>query len=235
MRGKSIRASVFYFIGNIFDKAIAFITVPIFTRLLSTADYGITSTYLSWVSVLSVVITLSLGESARNGVVEYSNDKDSFMSSIISLGTISALVITGILYIGSYLFDFGFTPTVVLLCCAHSYAVSIITAVQWQYVMEVKYVSRTLLQSIPNLLIVIISIILIRHFPNEKYLGRIIPNVFILFIITLAYLLFYFYRGKCFVSMKYWKYALNFSLPVIFHTISSVILAQADRTMIFEK
>ena len=232
MRGKSIRASVFYFIGNIFDKAIAFITVPIFTRLLSTADYGITSTYLSWVSVLSVVITLSLGESARNGVVEYSNDKDSFMSSIISLGTISALVITGILYIGSYLFDFGFTPTVVLLCCAHSYAVSIITAVQWQYVMEVKYVSRTLLQSIPNLLIVIISIILIRHFPNEKYLGRIIPNVFILFIITLAYLLFYFYRGKCFVSMKYWKYALNFSLPVIFHTISSVILAQADRTMI---
>ena len=94
MRGKSIRASVFYFIGNIFDKAIAFITVPIFTRLLSTADYGITSTYLSWVSVLSVVITLSLGESARNGVVEYSNDKDSFMSSIISLGTISALVIT---------------------------------------------------------------------------------------------------------------------------------------------
>ena len=42
-----LKASSLYFLGNIFDKAIAFITIPIFTRLLSTEDYGIIGTYLS--------------------------------------------------------------------------------------------------------------------------------------------------------------------------------------------
>ena len=41
---KLLKASSFYFIGNIFDKVLfAFITVPIFTRLLSASDYGITT------------------------------------------------------------------------------------------------------------------------------------------------------------------------------------------------
>ena len=34
--GVLVKASMAYLIGNIFDKAIAFITVPIFTRLLSS-------------------------------------------------------------------------------------------------------------------------------------------------------------------------------------------------------
>ena len=35
------KAGTFYFIGNIFNKGISFLTVPIFTRILSTSDYGI--------------------------------------------------------------------------------------------------------------------------------------------------------------------------------------------------
>ena len=54
---KILKAGTLYFIGNIFDKAVAFITVPIFTRMLSTSDYGVTTTYLSWVSILTVIIT----------------------------------------------------------------------------------------------------------------------------------------------------------------------------------
>ena len=158
MKRKNIKASIFYFIGNIFDKAIAFITIPIFTRLLSTADYGVVTTYLSWVSVMSVVITLSLGESVRVGITDFRNDKDAYMSSILGLGTISAVVITSLLLLIGSVFEIGISFQLVILCCLHSYAVSIINAIQWQYVMNMNYVKRTLIQSLPNLIIVFLSI-----------------------------------------------------------------------------
>ena len=41
------KASTYYLIGNLFNKGIAFLTVPIFTRILSTTDYGIVTTYNS--------------------------------------------------------------------------------------------------------------------------------------------------------------------------------------------
>lgn len=100
---KILKAGTLYFIGNIFDKAVAFITVPIFTRMLSTSDYGVTTTYLSWVSILTVIITLSLGNSIRTAVVDFESDKDGYLSSIFALGTISAIIMSGGICIVSYM------------------------------------------------------------------------------------------------------------------------------------
>ena len=95
------KAGGLYLFGNIFDKAIAFFTVPIFTRLLSTSDYGYTTTYQSWVSILTVVITLSLGNSIRSAVVDFKDRKDEYLSSVFALGTLSAILITGLVSIVS--------------------------------------------------------------------------------------------------------------------------------------
>ena len=63
---KAIKASMFYMVGNLFDKAIAFITIPIFTRMLSTSEYGILNTYTSWVSIFAIIVGLSLGQTLRS-------------------------------------------------------------------------------------------------------------------------------------------------------------------------
>ena len=54
------KASTFYLIGSLFNKGIGFITVPIFTRILTLSDYGIVTTYNSWVSIISMFISLAL-------------------------------------------------------------------------------------------------------------------------------------------------------------------------------
>lgn len=82
------KAGFFYLFGNLFNKAIAFITIPIFTRLMSTSDYGIVNTYMSWVTILSVIVGLSLGNSIRNAHVDYKNDMDGYLSSIFFLSLI---------------------------------------------------------------------------------------------------------------------------------------------------
>ena len=232
MAKKEAKAGGLYLFGNIFDKAVAFITVPIFTRMLSTSDYGYTTTYLSWVNILTVIITLSLGNSIRSAVVDYKGKEDEYLSSVFFLGTLSALAITGILSIVALVSSDSLPLPIILLCCADSYAVSILATVKWRYMMEMKYVRRTILQSLPNILIVIIAVIFISNMEHEKYLGRIYANTIVSFALALFYVLIYFSRGRTFFNKVYWKYALSFSLPLIFHSLSNVILSPADRSMI---
>ena len=40
------KASTFYLIGSLFNKGIGFITVPIFTRILTLSDYGIVTSHI---------------------------------------------------------------------------------------------------------------------------------------------------------------------------------------------
>ena len=54
------KAGTYYLVGNIFNKGIAFLTVPIFTRILSTNDYGIVTTYNSWIGILAMILGFAL-------------------------------------------------------------------------------------------------------------------------------------------------------------------------------
>lgn len=229
---KLLKAGGLYFIGNIFDKAIAFVTVPIFTRMLSTSEYGTITTYLSWVSILSVFITLSLGNSIRTAEIDFSDEKDNYMSSIFALGTLSSVIMTTLICFATSFWASENTVILVFCCCIQSYSASIIQAVQWRYMMDVKYLQRTALQSLPNIAIIVLSIVFIRLLDSNKYFGRAYAYVLVYTLIAIAYLIYYFAKGHTFYNKKYWGYALAFSLPIIFHSLSTVILSQADRSMI---
>ena len=45
---------------------IAFLTTPIFTRIMSAEEYGVVSVYNSWISILTVVLTLQLATGVYN-------------------------------------------------------------------------------------------------------------------------------------------------------------------------
>ncbi len=232
MKKKLLGAGIFYLLGNIFDKAIAFITVPIFTRLLSPADYGVVTSYLSWASILSVIITLSISESVRSAIIDFPEEMDGYMSSMFGLGTLSAIIQTSIISLISLFIPNFLSIDIILYCCLHAYAVSMITMVQWHLVLDYKYLLRTFTQSIPNILIIVLSIFWIQQLETNKYLGRILPNVIVIFITSLISMIIYWARGRVIYRKEYWNYALKFSIPVIFHLLSTVILSQADRTMI---
>ena len=65
------KASTCYLIGNIFNKGIAFLTVPIFTRILSTSDYGIVTTYNSWIGIVSMLLGFALHMAIRSSFIDY--------------------------------------------------------------------------------------------------------------------------------------------------------------------
>ena len=55
-----IKASFWFLLCSFLQKGISVITTPIFTRLLSTAEYGQYNVFNSWLSIATIFITLNL-------------------------------------------------------------------------------------------------------------------------------------------------------------------------------
>lgn len=227
-----IKALLLYSFGNIFNRAISLLLLPVITRLLSTSDYGIVSTYISWHHILVPVIGMQLGMSIRPAFNDKKSQIYSFISSIYFLIIIWATFISIVVLVIIIVFEIGVPIGIAMMCLFHGIMSVIINGHIKKLLMEIKYVQRTLFLSIPNLLVVIISIILLSIDNTNGYMKRIFPYVIVYGIIGNIILIRYFIKGKKFIDYRNWKYALIFSLPLIFHELSKTILATSDRTII---
>ena len=83
-----MKVSFWALLCGILQKGIGIITTPIFTRLLSTSEYGQYNVFNSWFQILTIVITLSLFAGVFDqGLVKFEEEKKEFTSSVIGLST----------------------------------------------------------------------------------------------------------------------------------------------------
>ena len=92
-----IRASFWFLIASFLQRGISVITTPIFTRLLSTSEYGHFNVFVSWQDILKVIVILYLPWGVyEQGIVKFDDQKKTFTSSLLGLGTTLVLIWTGI-------------------------------------------------------------------------------------------------------------------------------------------
>lgn len=227
------KISAYYLFGTLFSKGLAFFTVPIFTRIMSTNDYGIVNTYNSWVAILSMIIGLTLHMGIRAAFIDYEEKIDEFMSSMISV----TLIITFFVFISGCFFSLILNKEIdfklILFCIFQSSAGALISDYSMYLMMQYKYKFRTLLMILPDLLGAILSTLIIVFVLNDKlYYGRIIPNSFVYIISGILVIILVYKKAKPSINKKYIKYGIAISAPLILHGISLTILSQSDRTMI---
>lgn len=227
------KASTCYLFGNIFNKGIAFLTVPIFTRILSTTDYGIVTTYNSWISILGMFMGFTLHMGVRMASVDYKEKLDDFMSSIILFISMTSFGIVLIVTAGAVLLNVKVNILLLILCLLQAYSAAVIEDYSHYLMMQYRYKFRTILMVLPNLIAVIFSIIAITLvLKTDLYLGRIIPTAVVYLIFGIIIVLIVLKKGKRKINWGYVKYGLAISAPLIVHGIALNILSQSDRTMI---
>lgn len=231
-RNSNVIIANLYLIGSMFDKAILFLSIPVFTGLMTTAQFGIVNTYLSWVTLTNVLVGLSMNNSIRNAYIDFKEDIRAYVSSILFLGCLCFAGLTIAAFVGARLF---FGPTYALLavlCLVQAFMLFVMQSAGTLYMMDYRYIKRTLLTVLPNLLIIILSVLLILYTDMERASARIAAYVSVYAVIGTSLLGVYLAKGKRLVDKRYWRYALSFSLPIILHGFSMNILATSDRTMI---
>lgn len=77
MAGKNtaLKAGLGYTIGNVLVKGINFLTLPLFSRLLTTAEFGVYNVFLSYDAILSVLIGLALHSSIKSAHYEFKKNR----------------------------------------------------------------------------------------------------------------------------------------------------------------
>ena len=67
-----VKASLWFLICNVINAGIVVISTPIFTRLMSTDQYGVYNTFYSWRNVLMIITSLNLSYGVfNNAMVKY--------------------------------------------------------------------------------------------------------------------------------------------------------------------
>ncbi len=226
-------ASLYYLIGNLFNKGFAFLTVPIFSRILSTEDYGLVTTYNSWVSMLSLVLSCAIHMGIRMAFVDYKNKEHDFLSVCTSFNIIVTAVTLVITLLVVSVINIDVNIQILVLCILHSFATGVILNFTQYQMMKYKYKSRTFLLVMPSFLSIIVSLyFIIFVFDNNLYLGRIIPTALIHLFFALVIIFLIFKQSRELFNKEYLLYALKISAPLIIHGIGLNILSQSDRVMI---
>ena len=225
-------ASLLYLIANLFNKGIAFLTVPIFTRLFSVSDYGIVTTYFSWVDIFSTFLSMALYMSIRTFFIDFYKERFDFLNTIICFSTLFSLAMIGFALLVYFFFP-NMVVLLIILAVIQGAFNAIIIDCQQHLMMEYKYVERSILMAVPNIVSILLSICVIFYIPlNFKYLGRIVPTLIVHGIFILIILFCLFKNNKPQINKSYLKYGLSISFPLVFHGIALNILSQSDRTMI---
>jgi O-antigen/teichoic acid export membrane protein len=229
------KASLWYTICLIIQKGISVLTVPIFTRLLSTADYGVVNVFFSWQGILENFTTLSLSCGVfNNGMAKYPTDRDRFTSSLLGLTS----VLTLIWYTGYLLFSQQIEGMVGL-----SFQLITLMFIQllfrpafslWTARKRYDFQYRQIL--VATLLVAVmepVGCILAVYYSNlNPAFARIVASTFILSLIYGIIYIMCVKDGKRLFDWKFWKYGLLFNVPLIPHYLSGTVLNNSDRILI---
>lgn len=229
-----VKATAWFFVCSVLQRGISTITTPVFTRLLSTSEYGQFTVFNSWLSICQVVVTFQLAAGVYTmGIVKFREEEKVFTSSLQGLNLVLCLCWAVIYGISHEFWNslFGLTTVQMFAMLLMIWSTAAFTF--WMTTQRNQFCYRKLVIAtlIVSVLKPAVGIFFVLH-AEDKVTARILG---LALVEGVAYTGFFFSqmaRGRKFYSKKFWKYAILFNLPLIPHYLSGTILTSSDRIMI---
>ena len=235
--GKEKKAGIAYLLGNFILSGVSFLATVLFTRLMTPADYGTYSVYMSYESFLSVIIMFGVGGTLARAKIDYSESFDAYFTNIISIMSFIGCMT---LFLLEVIRAFGFrmmnlNAILVLVLVVHSYCECVfsvyLTKLSTDYIYD-KYLGISFANTCAGIVISILFILYIT--PKDTYYGRIYGTVIPLSVISLVVVTGALKKNHILYDSSKWKYAIKLSAPLMIHSISYIVLSVFDRIMISE-
>jgi O-antigen/teichoic acid export membrane protein len=225
-----------YFTGDFATKALGIISLPIFTHLLDTSDYGVVAIFLTTVGLTCTIATLNLTDCIGRYFydVEHS-DFGRFLSSIIqTTGLLLLSVIVFLFLIRNQFMSMlelsGDLFYFFIFALIFAFAYKIFRSIHIAQKLSKPYVKVNIIKGYASfgfsaLLLIILT--------GPKYLirlaGILIVQFFIGIWIVVKSLPFIAWGA---ILWKHIKYSIKFSLPRLPYVLSGTILGHFDRIML---
>lgn len=229
------KAALWFALCSVLQKGIAFLTVPVFTRLLTAEEYGTYSLYLSWLGVLTIITSLYLYNGVlNNAMVRFEHDRDRCISAMqgLTVTVTAAVFVLWVIFRDRWTAFSGLAPVLMVLMFAEMLVTPALSYWSGRQRFEYRYkrlVAITLAKSLANPLL---GLLAVKLSSGDGATARVAAAVAVEVLFCGAVAAYQFARGRCFFHRKYWKYALSMGIPLLPHYLSSMVLSQGDRIMI---
>lgn len=228
------KAGLWFTFCTILQKCMKLITIPIFTRLMTTEQFGQFSVYNTWLQTLTVITTFRLNYAVFNkGMSKYKADRDGYTSTMQSITfMINTAVLIVYLIFREQINALTELPTFIMLAIIAELFVT--PAIDfWTIRKRYEYiyrpvVVRTLLMLVLNTVLGVAAVFI----AEEKGYARILSCVLVNICFGSVLFAYNLKKGKKIFCKEYAKFAILFNLPLIVHYLSVYMLEHFDRIMI---
>lgn len=221
-----------YFASSVFTKFLAFVSIPIFTRLLGPEGYGATGLFVSITSVVSIISAFGLDSSVKRYYFEENSNLSQFIGTNLIFITFFNLILMTIL---NYF----------------SEAIIVLTGIQrdilmWGLIVGILFSYRSIvfgvwqaqkhsgligkISALNGIITIVISIFLV--IKMNSYLGQIYGYLIGAIIITILLLIKIKKQIAFQFNYKYLSYSLFLGLPLVINQLAGYILSFFDRIII---
>jgi O-antigen/teichoic acid export membrane protein len=227
-----VKSSAFvYLILEFISKAVPFLSIGLFTKLLDKTEFGRLSLYLSAVPILASLLHLSQVASIKLIFINYKNQLYTFLKNIILIIFFNALLLNTIVYF----FNINFIDKDLVIISIYSGALFAVLELYLSYLnISLQKKNYSIIYLLKNILPYIISLILfsLNITNNAASFGHIQLFCFLLISAVILYMIFFYNATAKAFSTKYLKYSLKLSIPMIPVALSAYILTFSDRYVI---
>lgn len=236
---ESAKSAIVYTMATLFSRGLAIITVPIFTRIMSTDQIGVVNLYNSWYTMISAVATLSLTSGGYMvAMKEYPNERDRYQSSVLTLTSIIAVIIAVVYFAFSSTWNalIGLpSGLMVLMLIGFLFAPARdFWFLRQRYEYKYKLAGAISIGSavVASVLSVVVVLKISQQGLESTAEGRLYANYFVIYGVAAVIWLITMLRGKTFYNKDFWKLSLTLSLPLVGYSLAAQILNVSDRMMI---
>lgn len=232
--GVALKAGMWYVVSSVMVKAVSVITTPIFTRILTTDEYGYVSTFTTWYSLLLVICSLNLTYSIGRAKIDFPNKLDDYIGSsqLLSLIISVAIAVLMLVFIDPVSSLLTLSKPLVYLLLAYLVFSPAINFVQNGFRYRYKYKQNIVIAWYTAVVTSACSLIFILCFDGDGAFWRCAGVVLPTIVLSSVCWINSVRKKHVRVNVKYWKYGMTLSIPLVIHTLSLHILASSDRIFI---
>ena len=228
-----------YLFAVIGTKALAFISLPVYTHLLAVEEYGIYNVFISTIGIATVLLTLNTEVAISRYFYDAKSDAD--FKSFVGTSSLLTIVVFGVMASILVIFRNDFSaflnlevPLVLAIIPVSLYYV-INSVFQQIYQPSLQSKKIAIVTSVQSYLAFILSVVVILLLKEKKYYGQVVGTLMAMIILG-AYLIkqIKVYYSASF-KKNFIKYILSYSLPYLPYSLSGVIIAQFGNIIIGQR
>lgn len=231
---KLFKNAFVYANSNVIKSGIPFLLLPILTRYLTPADYGIIATFQIILPILIIVVGLNTYAAVSVNFFKIDEQElKTYIGNTVFITLISFVLTLGLISLLtkplSHLLKFPESWLIIGVVAAFSESISLLTLTLWQ--VKQKPIPYSIFQIAQILINVSLSLFFVVVL-GWKWQGRLAGMIITSIISALAAIFIIFKQIRFSFNKSYIKDALFFGIPLIPHTLAGWVMASIDRVFI---